>query len=107
MSTLVTVACGGRSLEREVSLRSGQRAASALEELGYQVAILDPDHSFVRHLKHRGPAFVFVAMHGRGGEDGTLQDLLEILGIPYTGSDVHASARCLDKHVFKEIIASE
>ena len=46
-------------------------------------------------------------MHGRGGEDGTLQDLLEILRIPYTGSDVHASARCLDKHAFKELIARE
>ena len=46
-------------------------------------------------------------MHGRGGEDGTLQDLLEILGVPYTGSDVHASGRCLDKHSFKQLMQAQ
>ncbi|MGB7587755.1 MAG: D-alanine--D-alanine ligase [Solirubrobacterales bacterium] len=107
MSDRVIVANGGRSMEREISLRSGRRAAGALEAIGFEVETVDPDHRFVRYLMERVPAFVFVAMHGRGGEDGTLQDLLEILEIPYTGSDVHASARCLDKHAFKEMLRTE
>jgi D-alanine-D-alanine ligase len=107
MAARVAVARGGRSLEREVSLRSGQRAADALAQLGYEVAELDPDRHFVRRIRELDPAFVFVAMHGRGGEDGTLQDLLEILGVPYTGSDVHASGRCLDKHSFKQLIQAQ
>jgi D-alanine-D-alanine ligase len=107
MASRVAVARGGRSLEREVSLRSGQRAADALAQLGYEVTELDPDRHFVRRIRELDPAFVFVAMHGRGGEDGTLQDLLEILGVPYTGSDVHASGRCLDKHFFKELIQAQ
>jgi D-alanine-D-alanine ligase len=107
MAERVLVANGGRSMEREISLRSGRRAASALEQLGFEVETIDPDHRFVSKVTEYRPAFVFVAMHGRGGEDGTLQDLLEILEIPYTGSDVHASARCLDKHAFKEILRGE
>ena len=107
MATRVAVASGGRSLEREVSLRSGGRAADALAELGYDVTVLDPDARFVRRIRELAPDFVFVAMHGRGGEDGTLQDLLEILGVPYTGSDVHASGRCLDKHSFKQLMQAQ
>lgn len=107
MATQVAVACGGRSLEREVSLRSGGRAADALTALGYDVTVLDPDARFVRRIRELRPDFVFVAMHGRGGEDGTLQDLLEILGVPYTGSDVHASGRCLDKHSFKQLMQAQ
>src|SRR3954469_14398526 len=94
----VAVASGGRSLEREVSLRSGGRAADALAALGYDVTVIDPDARFVRRIRELAPDFVFVAMHGRGGEDGTLQDLLEILGVPYTGSAGHASGRRLHKH---------
>jgi D-alanine-D-alanine ligase len=107
MATRVAVASGGRSLEREVSLRSGRRAADALASLGYDVTELDPDRHFVQRIRELDPAFVFVAMHGRGGEDGTLQDLLEILGVPYTGSDVHASGRCLDKHAFKQLMTAQ
>ena len=103
----VVVASGGRSLEREVSLRSGGRAADALGALGYDVTVIDPDARFVRRIRELEPDFVFVAMHGRGGEDGTLQDLLEILGVPYTGSDVHASGRCLDKHSFKQLMQAQ
>ena len=103
----VVVASGGRSLEREVSLRSGGRAADALGALGYEVTVIDPDARFVRRIRELEPDFVFVAMHGRGGEDGTLQDLLEILGVPYTGSDVHASGRCLDKHSFKQLMQAQ
>src|SRR5918997_1026143 len=107
MAARVAVARGGRSLEREVSLRSGQRAADALASLGYDVTEIDPDRHFVQRIRELDPAFVFVAMHGRGGEDGTLQDLLEILGVPYTGSDVHASGRCLDKHSFKQLMEAQ
>lgn len=107
MSDRVLVANGGRSMEREISLRSGRRAASALEELGFAVETVDPDQRFVHLVTELRPAFVLIAMHGRGGEDGTLQDLLEILDVPYTGSDVHASARCLDKHAFKEMLRAE
>jgi len=90
-----------------VSLRSGGRAADALATLGYDVTVLDPDARFVRRIRELAPDFVFVAMHGRGGEDGTLQDLLEILDVPYTGSDVHASGRCLDKHSFKQLMQAQ
>ncbi len=107
MAGTVVVACGGRSLEREVSTRSGRRAAGSLRNLGFEVEMVDPDHGFVERVRGLSPSFVFVALHGRGGEDGTLQDLLEILEIPYTGSGVHASARCLDKHSFKELLARE
>ena len=107
MAGRVAVASGGRSLEREVSLRSGRRAADALVSLGYEVTELDPDRHFVQRIRELDPDFVFVAMHGRGGEDGTLQDLLEILGVPYTGSDVHASGRCLDKHSFKQLMEAQ
>ena len=107
MASRVAVACGGRSLEREVSLRSGGRAADALGALGHEVTVLDPDARFVSRIRELAPDFVFVAMHGRGGEDGTLQDLLEILEVPYTGSDVHASGRCLDKHTFKQLMQTQ
>jgi D-alanine-D-alanine ligase len=98
------VAMGGRSLEREISLRSGRRVERALRELGYEVHALDADGDFIDRLLAESPRFVFVAMHGRGGEDGTLQDLLETLAIPYTGSDALASALCMDKMLFKRML---
>lgn len=98
------VAMGGRSLEREISLRSGRRVERALRALGHPVQALDADGDFVARVIERQPGFVFVAMHGRGGEDGTLQDLLETLGVPYTGSDPLASALCMDKMLFKRML---
>ncbi|MGH2913215.1 MAG: D-alanine--D-alanine ligase family protein, partial [Solirubrobacteraceae bacterium] len=98
------VAMGGRSLEREISLRSGRRVERALRELGYEVHALDADGDFIERVLAESPSFVFVAMHGRGGEDGTLQDLLETLAIPYTGSDALASALCMDKMLFKRML---
>jgi D-alanine-D-alanine ligase len=98
------VAMGGRSLEREISLRSGHRVERALRSLGYTVHALDVDGDFVDRIIAEQPRFVFVAMHGRGGEDGTLQDLLETLGAPYTGSDPLASALCMDKMLFKRML---
>jgi D-alanine-D-alanine ligase len=100
----VIVAMGGRSLEREISLRSGHRVERALRTLGYTVDALDVDGDFIDRVLAQQPRFVFVAMHGRGGEDGTLQDLLETLGIPYTGSDPLASALCMDKMLFKRML---
>src|ERR1700757_64030 len=98
------VAMGGRSLEREISLRGGRRVERALRELGCSVQALDADGDFIARVIESKPDFVFVAMHGRGGEDGTLQDLLETLGVPYTGSDPLASALCMDKMLFKRML---
>jgi D-alanine-D-alanine ligase len=99
------VAMGGRSLEREISLRSGHRVERALRSLGYKVHALDVGGDLVDRILAEQPHFVFVAMHGRGGEDGTLQDLLETLGVPYTGSDPLASALCMDKMLFKRMLS--
>lgn len=103
MSGIKTVAVlkGGSSLERQVSLRSGARVAEALRERGFEVTEIDVDQSLVQRLESNRPDAVFVAMHGRGGEDGTLQELLEILGLPYTGSGVLASMQCMDKTLSK------
>lgn len=95
---------GGSSLEREISLRSGHRVERALRELGHEVHGLDVDARFIDSLLAIGPGLVFVAMHGRGGEDGTLQELLQTLSIPYTGSDALASALCMDKVLFKRLL---
>lgn len=93
----VAVLKGGRSLERGVSLRSGARVEDALERLGHEVLALDVGADLVQRLSDERPEVAFVAMHGSGGEDGTAQELLEILGIPYTGPGVAACVRCMDK----------
>ncbi len=92
---------GGRSLEREVSLRSGANAEAALRRLGHDVLEVDVDQHLVRTLRDERPEVAFVALHGRGGEDGTVQELLEILEIPYTGPGVLACERAMDKVVAK------
>jgi D-alanine-D-alanine ligase len=97
----VAVLKGGRSLERGVSLRSGARVEDALERLGHEVLALEADGELVKRLVGGGPEVAFVAMHGPGGEDGTAQELLEILGIPFTGPGVAACARCIDKVLAK------
>lgn len=97
----VAVLKGGRSFEREVSLRSGANAEAALRRLGHEVLPLDVDRDLVRTLRAERPDVAFIAMHGQGGEDGTVQELLEIIGIPYTGSGVSASERSWDKVVAK------
>ena len=93
----VAVLKGGRSLEREVSLRSGLNAEAALRRLGHDVLEVDVDQHLVRTLRAERPDAAFIALHGKGGEDGTVQELLEILGIPYTASGVSACMRCADK----------
>jgi D-alanine-D-alanine ligase len=97
----VAVLKGGRSLEREVSLRSGANAEAALRRLGHDVLEVDVDQHLVRTLRAERPDAAFVALHGRGGEDGTVQELLEILEIPYTGPGVLACERAMDKVVAK------
>jgi D-alanine-D-alanine ligase len=97
----VAVLKGGRSLERGVSLRSGARVEDALERLGHEVLSIDAGGDLVKRLSAGRPDVVFVAMHGPGGEDGTVQELLEILGIPFTGPGVAACARCIDKVLAK------
>ncbi len=93
----VVVLKGGRSLERGVSLRSGARVEDALDRLGHEVVALDAGSDFVKRLRAEQPHVAFVALHGVGGEDGTTQGLLEILGIPFTGPGADACARCIDK----------
>ncbi|MBI5310235.1 MAG: D-alanine--D-alanine ligase [Actinobacteria bacterium] len=97
----VAVLKGGSSLERQVSLRSGARVAEALRDRGYSVAEIDVDEHLVERLTDAEFDAVFVAMHGRGGEDGTMQELLEIIGLPYTGCGVLASIQCMDKTLSK------
>ncbi len=92
---------GGRSLERGVSLRSAARVSDALERLGHDFVEIDIDTDLVARLRECEPDVAFVALHGGEGEDGTVQELLEVLGIPYTGSGVAACIRCADKVLAK------
>jgi D-alanine-D-alanine ligase len=100
----VAVLKGGRSLERQVSLRSGARVEDALASLGHEAVGLDVGGDLVKRLREEAPEVVFIALHGPGGEDGTVQELLEILDIPYTGPGVAACGRCMDKVVTKHEI---
>ena len=102
--SLVAVLKGGRSLERQVSLRSGARVEDALERLGHEVVPIDVGVDLIEQLRRISPDAAFVALHGRDGEDGTVQELLEILGIPYTGSGVLACTRTMDKVLTKYLL---
>jgi D-alanine-D-alanine ligase len=97
----VAVLKGGRSLERQVSLKSGARVEDALQRLGHDVVGIDVGHDLVTRLRESAPDAAVICLHGRDGEDGTVQELLEIIGIPYTGSGVSACMRCADKVVAK------
>jgi D-alanine-D-alanine ligase len=97
----VAVLKGGRSLERQVSLKSGARVEDALQRLGHDVVEIDVGHDLVTRLRESAPDAAVICLHGRDGEDGTVQELLEIIGIPYTGSGVSACMRCADKVVAK------
>ena len=88
---------GGRSAEREVSLRSGAQVEKALRARGHDVTGVDVDFNTWDVLRDGSFECVFNALHGRLGEDGTVQGMLELLGLPYTGSGVLASALCMDK----------
>jgi D-alanine-D-alanine ligase len=93
----VAVLKGGSSLEREVSLRSAARVEDALGALGHEALGIDVGADLVDRLREQRPDVVFIALHGPGGEDGTVQELLEILDLPYTGPGVAACALCMDK----------
>ena len=102
----VAVLKGGPSLERQVSLRSGARVEDALQRLGHDVVAIDVGSDLVLRLREAAPDVAFVALHGRGGEDGTVQELLEILGIPYTGSGLLACIRAMDKVLTKHLLVA-
>ena len=102
----VAVLMGGHSSEREVSLMSGQGVLKALASKGLDVRAFDPAERSLSDLVSMGITRVFIALHGRGGEDGSLQGALELLGIPYTGSGVMASAIAMDKVMTKRIWTS-
>lgn len=93
----VAVLMGGSSAEREISLMSGGAVLAALQRSGVDAHAFDPAGRPLGALRDEGVQRVFIALHGRGGEDGTVQGALELLGIPYTGSGVMASALCMDK----------
>jgi D-alanine-D-alanine ligase len=103
-ATRVAVLRGGASLERKVSLRSGAQVQDALRRLGHDTVAIDPGPDFVAQLSKERPDAAFVALHGGGGEDGTVQELLEAVGIPYTGSGPSACLRCADKVLAKHLM---
>jgi D-alanine-D-alanine ligase len=93
----VAVLFGGKSAEREVSLKSGAAVLAALQRSGVDAHAFDPATHGLHELQEQGFERVFIALHGRFGEDGTVQGALELMGIPYTGSGVLASALAMDK----------
>lgn len=99
----VAVLMGGRSAEREVSLMSGQGVLQALRSRGVNATAFDPAERGMDELKAGGYTQAFIALHGRYGEDGSVQGALELLGIPYTGSGVMASAMAMDKVMTKRV----
>ncbi len=103
----VAVLMGGTSAEREISLMSGQGVLQALRSLGVDAHAFDPAEHALSALKVEGFARCFIALHGRHGEDGTVQGALELLGIPYTGSGVMASAVAMDKVMTKRVWVAE
>ncbi|MBM4198647.1 MAG: D-alanine--D-alanine ligase, partial [Gammaproteobacteria bacterium] len=102
----VAVLLGGDSSEREISLLSGRAVLAALQQRGVDAQAFDPREQPLAELPGRGFARVWIALHGPGGEDGTLQGALECLGIPYTGSGVLGSALCMDKVRTKRLAAA-
>ena len=99
----IGVLMGGRSAEREVSLRSGNAVYTALKGLGYDAVAIDTDSEICEALRREKIKIAFIALHGGDGENGAVQGMLEVLGIPYTGSGVLASALAMDKEASKKI----
>ncbi|MEN0613199.1 D-alanine--D-alanine ligase [Klebsiella indica] len=97
MADRIAVLFGGTSAERDVSLKSGSAVLAALRDAGVDAYPVDPRDVDITQLKNMGFQKAFIALHGRGGEDGTLQGLLELIQLPYTGSGVMASAISMDK----------
>ena len=103
----VAVLMGGVSAEREMSLSTGGQISKALSEKGFFVREFDPAGKFIGDLNDFDPDVVFIALHGKFGEDGTIQGLLEVLGYAYTGSGVLSSALAMDKVMSKKIFLAE
>jgi len=101
----IGVLMGGLSAERDVSLRTGKAVTNALRESGYEVREIDAGRDLAERLREEGIEVAFIALHGRYGEDGTVQGLLEMLGLPYTGSGVMASSVAMDKVTTKKILS--
>ena len=103
----IAVLMGGRSSEREISLKTGKAVSDALREMGHEVIELDLTEDLPCKLLEIKPDKVFIALHGPYGEDGRVQGLLDILGIPYTGSGVLGSAIAMDKDITKRLLKFE
>ena len=102
----IVVVCGGISSEREVSLRSGKAVFEALGRSGYKnITLFDLTRENLDELLNIHMDLAFLALHGKGGEDGAIQGMLSLAGIPYTGSDIEASAICINKIRTKELLA--
>lgn len=99
----IGVLMGGISSERDISLKTGNLVASSLKRLGYEVVPVDMGYDLPMRIEDAGIEAAFIALHGRYGEDGCVQGLLEIMGIPYTGSGLAASAICMDKLLSKKM----
>ncbi len=106
MKKNIAVLMGGRSLEREISLKSGHRVYGALKKLGYSVTKLDIDESIVDNLTSEKIDLAYIALHGKDGEDGTIQEILELLNIPYTGPGVYSNILSFDKIISKQSLVS-
>ena len=106
MKKNIAVLMGGRSLEREFSIKSGQRVSNALRKMGYNVIKLDVDESIVDNLNSEKIDLAYIALHGKDGEDGTIQEILEVLNIPYTGPGVYPNVLSFDKIISKQIFIS-
>ncbi|MCX7738553.1 MAG: D-alanine--D-alanine ligase [Hydrogenothermaceae bacterium] len=102
----IALVYGGTSREREISIKSGKAVEKALRKLGYEYMVFDPidGKEFIDKIYQYNPDLVFLALHGKGGEDGTIQGVLEFLGIPYTGSDHVTSAITMDKVLTKIVL---
>lgn len=100
-SKKIGVLMGGRSSEREISLKSGEAILRSLKRMGYNAIGIDVSLTLIEDLKREKVEVAFIALHGRWGEDGTIQGLLEIMGIPYTGTGVGGSAIAIDKALTK------
>jgi D-alanine-D-alanine ligase len=98
---------GGRSAEREVSLKSGEAVYTALIKKGYHAVRIDAVENAAEEIRKEKIDIAFIALHGSYGEDGSVQGLLEMMGVPYTGSGIKASAICIDKITTKKLIGVE
>lgn len=104
MTKKIGVLMGGLSAEREISFKTGHAALSALLELGYQAVAIDAGHDLAAQLVHQNITVAFICLHGRFGEDGRVQGLLEMQQVPYTGSGVMTSALAIDKVMTKKLL---